>query len=239
MEEMTIVYFLKKDSCAAKQKRRGEWQYFVEEKHISTPGGSLVLYRVWIPEYPYKKKYWQENVLADYLAGLDIPSQGRCVLYMYDKWAQALFCQGTEPLSEEWLLFLLAFYEPAFDGLIILADRELETAEIVWKYARSMRYIGLVAEWEEDCAELCEALSEEYGFLPDVAQDFKALHTGTAQNHLIIAADNLYGVTPAQLGRGCIWLSAKAGSGAKGICARAKNARYIDIEVFSEDVLRP
>lgn len=239
MEEMTIVYFMIKKDCAAKKKLRGVWQYFVEEEKIYTPGGGLRLYKVQIPFFFYKKKSWQEKMLAAYISGLIVPFQSRNVHHVYEEQVGELMQKTTAPLSEEWLLFLLAYYEPQFTSLIVLTDKEFRAEQIVHKFVRGVRYVGFVAGEEERCTAFCDALSEEYGILPQVEQSVKLLRPAAEGGRLIVAADNLYGATPVWLNEKCIWLSAVTNSAAKGICARAKNAIYIDIEVFLEDVLRP
>lgn len=239
MEEMTIVYFLKKEECAAKKKRRDGWQYFVEEEKLFTPGGDLRLYTVQIPAFFRKRKGWQEKTLTAYLDGLNVPPQGKSVLYVYEGQIRELMQRTTEPLSQEWLLFLLAYYEPQFMSLIVLWDKAFYAEQLVEKYVRNVRYVGFVSKEQEACTALCDTLSEEYGILPQVEQSIKQLHPAAEGCRLIVAADNLYGATPIWLAGECIWLSATANSVAKGICARARNAIYIDIEVFLEDVLRP
>ncbi len=238
MEEMTIVYFLKKESCAARQKRRGGWQYYVEEEKIFTPGGTLVLYKVQIPAFFYKKKSWKDKMLYAYLDGLAVPKQGEHVLYVYEQQVQEILHVNNIPLSEEWLIFLLGYYEPCFTNLIVLTDRKFTTKRLVRKYVRYVHYVGFATEDAESCGEFCDELSEEYGILPQMAESVKGLYPLTG-SRLIVAADNLYGASPAWLGGKTVWLSAVANDGAKRICARAREAIYIDIEVFLEDVLRP
>lgn len=239
MEEMTIVYFLKKEECAARKKCRGGWQYFVEEEKIFTPGGGLRLYTVQIPAFFRKRKGWKEKTLTAYISGLNVPPQGENILYVYEEQAGELIQRATELLSQKWLLFLLTYYEPQFNSLIVLTDKEFRAEQLVQRYVRNVHYVGFVTLDEEICTAFCDALSEEYGILPQVEQSIKLLRPAPEGCQLIVAADNLYGATPIWLSGKCIWLSATTNSAAKGICARAKNAIYIDIEVFLEDVLRP
>ncbi len=238
MKEMTIVYFCKKENCAGRLKRRGEWQYYVEKDIVTTPGGDLALYTVQIPAFFRKKKSWQDKMLHAYLGGLAVPNQEKYVLYVYEKQAAELLHTETAPLSEEWLFFLLRYYEPCFANLIILDSGKFRPKVIAHKYVRYVHYLGFATIEEEAGMELCEELSEEYGILPEMADSVKGLHPMPG-SRLIVAADNLYGVSPAWLNTETVWLSAVVSSVAKRICARARDAIYIDIEVFLEDVLRP
>lgn len=237
MEEMTIVYFVLGREITAKKKRREDWQYFVQEKRVQTPGGMLYLFLVQIPRFQYKNKNWKESALAEYLDGLALPIEGRNVLYLFDKQMQEFFCRENETLTEEWLLFLLKYYSPTFDNLIILASRELEPEKIIWQYARMTRYIGVAVKEPENYLELSETLSEEYGFLLDLAEEFKQLRPQHKGKWLIVAGDEPEGITPAWLSGDCIWLSAKPNNVAKQLCARAKGVQYLDIEIFLKEVL--
>lgn len=238
MEEMTIVYFLIKENCAARRKRRGAWQYYVEEEKVFTPGGYLMLYTVQIPAFLYRKKKWQGKMLADYMSGLCIPSSGEQVLYVFETQAGELLHARTKPLTQPWLQFLLGYYEPCFANLIILVDKQLKVGELVRRYVPYARYVGFAATEKESCELFAEELSEEYGILPEVSGNVKELHL-IPGSRLIIGADNLYGISPAWLNAEIVWLSATVNNDARRICARAREAIYIDIEVFMEDVLRP
>ena len=238
MEEMIIVYFLKKENCAAKQKRRGPWQYFVEEEKVFTPGGYLMLYTVQIPAFFYKKKSWQDKMLSAYLGELCIPPSGDSVLYVFETQAEELLHVRNKPLSRIWLGFLLDYYQPCFTNLIILEDKQAAIKEVVKKYVPYVRYVGFSTGNVENCELFCEELCGEYGILPEVAENVRGLHP-LSGSRLIIGADNLYGISPAWMGTETVWLSATVNSDARRICARARDAIYIDIEVFLEDVLRP
>lgn len=238
MEEMTIVYFLRKEASCAKQKIGKLWQYFVQKQQFIMPGGVLHVYQVGIPDFYRNKKPWKDKMLHAYMAGLPVPDMGEDVLYVYEKQVRELLGVKTAPLSEKWLLFLLAYYEPCFVNLIILTDACLSTKELVRKYVRYARFVGYVTKDEAAYSEICEALSWEYGVLPQMEENVKALRMEKG-SRLIVGADNLYGASPVWLGTETIWLSAVADSEAKRICARAGEAIYIDIEVFLEDVLRP
>jgi len=238
MEEMTIVYFLKKENCAARQKRRGAWQYYVEEEKVFTPGGYLMLYTVQIPAFFYRKKEWQDKMLSAYLAKLCIPPSGDYVLYVFEAQAGELLRVKNKPLSRMWLGFLLDYYQPCFANLIVLEDKQAAIKEVVKKYVPYARYVGFSTENVEDCELFCEELSGEFGILPEIAENVKGLHP-SGGSRLIIGADNLYGISPAWLNTESVWLSATMNNDARRICARAREAIYIDIEVFLEDVLRP
>ncbi|MCM1215234.1 MAG: hypothetical protein NC548_12025 [Lachnospiraceae bacterium] len=237
MEEMTVVYFLMDKMGAGRQKRRGSWQYRTERRERQGKDGSVSLYKVWLPAYRYKKKPWKERDKSEYIRGIEVPSEGRNVCFFYEEEAGAFLGRKEEPLALEGLLFLIQYRQIGFDSLIILQDRELETGELLAKYVRDTRYIGVVTENEGELAEAKEALFEEYGFLLEVSATLKGLHIPTAGRVLIVAGEVLYGITPQQLPRGACFVSTVTSGAAKKLCARAKEVRYADMKGILQDIL--
>lgn len=237
MGEMTVVYFVMDETGRGRKCRRGSWQYRIERREKCGRDGSLSLCKVCLPAYSYKKKTWKEKDKSEYIRGMEVPEEGRTVCYFYDEGAQAFLGRKEEPLLLEGLLFLIRYRQITFDSLIILQDRELEAEELLAKYVRDTRYIGVVAGSEEEFAEVKETLLEEYGFLLDVATEFTGLHMPAKGNVLVIAGETLYGITPLQLPMGAAFVSTAVSGEAKRLCARAKEVRYIDRKCLLQDAL--
>ena len=237
MEEMTVVHFMTdKDGCG-RRKRRGSWQYRIENRQINGSNGAVCLFTVYLPAHSYKKKPWKEKDRTAYIQGLEVPQEGRNVCYLYDEEARAFLGRREEPLSLEGLLFLIRWHQITFDALIVLQDRELETEAILAEYVRDTRYIGVVSAGEETFSETKEALLEEYGFLLDTAAEFAKLHVPAKGKTLVIAGAELYGTTPLQLPSGTALVSTVVSGDAKRLCARAKEARYFDVKSLLRDIL--
>ncbi|MBD5511065.1 MAG: hypothetical protein HDR08_07425 [Lachnospiraceae bacterium] len=237
VEEMTVVYFVMDKAGAGKRKRRGSWQYRIETREKCGRGGSVSLCKVYLPACSYKKKPWKEKDRSEYIQGLEVPSEGRNVCYFYEEEAKAFLGRKEEPLSLEGLLFLIWYRQIVFDSLIILQDRELETEELLAKYVRDTRYIGVVTGGGEELSEAKEELLEEYGFLLDISTELTGLHIPPKGSVLIVAGEELYGITPLQLPKGAIFVSTVVSGAAKKLCARAKEIRYIDMKCLLQDVL--
>ncbi len=237
LEEMTVVYFVMDKGGTGKRKRRGSWQYRIESREKCGRDGSVRLYRVCLPVYSYKKKPWKEKDRSEYIRGIEVPSEGRNVCYFYDEEAKVFLGRKEEPLSLEGLLFLIWYRQIVFDSLIILQDRELETEELLEKYVRDTRYIGVVTSSGEALSEAKEELLEEYGFLLDISTDFTGLHIPAKGSVLIVAGEELYGLTPLQLPGGAVFVSTVVSGAAKRLCARAKEVRYADMKCILQDVL--
>ena len=237
MEEMTVVHFMTdKDGCG-RRKRRGSWQYRIENRQINGSNGAVCLFTVYLPAHSYKKKPWKEKDRTAYIQGLEVPQEGRNVCYLYDEEARAFLGRREEPLSLEGLLLLIRWHQITFDALIVLQDRELETEAILAEYVRDTRYIGVVSAGEETFSETKEALLEEYGFLLDTAAEFAKLHVPAKGKTLVIAGAELYGTTPLQLPSGTALVSTVVSGEAKRLCARAKEARYFDVKSLLRDIL--
>lgn len=236
VEEMTVVRFITdKDGCG-RRKRRGSWQYRIENRKISGRDDAVCLFTVYLPAYSYKKKPWKEKDKIAYIQGIEVPPEGRNVCYLYDEEARAFLGRREEPLSLEGLLFLMRWQQITFDALIVLQDRELETEAILAEYVRDTRYIGVVSAGEEAFFETKEVLLEEYGFLLDVAAEFAKLHVPAKGKTLVIAGAELYGTTPLQLPSGTTLVSTVVSGEAKRLCARAKEVRYFDVKSLLRDI---
>lgn len=232
MEEMTIVYFIVDKEGRGRHKRRGEWQYYLDSGAIYTKAGPVKVIRVRLPAYCYRKKRWKRADWTAYLRGLSVPPEGREVTYLFSEEAAAILQRTEEPLSLEWLLFLIDRYHIAFDALVLLADREMETEALIAHYVRKARYIGVVTENQEEFEDQQEELLSEYGFLLDVSASIRELRIPMGGKLLIIAGCKLYDAAPLKLPEG-IWLSMDTpGEAGKGLCARAKEMRYIGMHSF-------
>lgn len=233
---MTVVRFMTdKDGCG-RRKRRGNWQYRIENRKICGRDDAVCLFTVYLPAYSYKKKTWKEKDRIAYIRGIEVPSEGRNVCYLYDEGARDFLGRKEEPLSLEGLLFLIRRQQITFDALIVLQDRELETEAILAEYVRDTRYIGVVAAGEEAFLEEKEALLEEYGFLLDVAAEFAKLHIPAKGKTLVIAGAELYGTTPLQIPSGTVFVSTVVSGEAKRLCARAKEVHYFDVKSLLQNV---
>lgn len=237
LEEMTVVYFVMDKAGAGKRKRRGSWQYRIEDREKCGRDGRVRLCKVCLPTYSYKKKPWKEKDKREYIRGIEVPFEGRNVCYFYEEEAKAFLGRREEPLSLEGLLFLIWYRQIVFDSLVILQDREMETEALLAKYVRDTRYIGVAAGSEEEFSETKDELLEEYGFLLDISTEFAGLHIPAKGIVLIVAGEELYGITPQQLPGGAIFVSTVASAAAKKLCARAKEVRYTDMKCILQDVL--
>ncbi|MGN1148231.1 MAG: hypothetical protein ACI4TB_07395 [Lachnospiraceae bacterium] len=246
MVEPTVVFFcVEKEGCG-RIKRRGKWQYSIEESYVpcifpveAGADSRIKQLIVHLPAYSYKKKEWTEDTLQSYLQGLAVPPESREVYYLYQEKAGELLHRRAEPLPVEWLFLLLSHYQIMFDALIVLHERELETEKLVTKYVKNTRYIGIVTQDAEEFAALKEMLLEEYGFLLDIASDIRRLCRPAAAETLIIAGENLYGITPARMPAECVWLSTDStGSEVRKLCSRARDVRYVDVKTLISITLR-
>ncbi len=233
MEEMTVVHFILEEEGRGKKRRRGKWEYHVEKESLPVSESLLVLYTVFLPFFCYKKKEWTAERFSEYFKGLPIPPQSREVYYLYQEKAQNFLGVGAEPISHDWLLFLIKYYQVSFDALILLPDEEMETEDIIRRYVKNTRYIGIASEETEDILELRESLFQEYGCLIDVAADMKKLHIPAAGRKLAVAGEELYGAVPGLFKGAWVWISTNTDKkNAARLCARVENVRYIDMKTF-------
>lgn len=238
MEEVTVVYFYMDMGASGRLRRRGPWQYGVEERNLQKRNCIIHVYSVKLPGLLQKRKPWKEKEKQEYLRGLPAPGEGREICYFYEAEAEAFLGRRMEPPSEEWLLFLLRYYEVNFDALLILEDRELETEAWVRRYAGGTRYIGILTADAGRYEELTEALWEEYGFLLEVTGEAKGLHLPKKGTLLVLAGTELYGMTPSLLPPDTFWLNAAAQTAAgRRICAAAEKVRYLDRRRFLKEIL--
>lgn len=242
MDRVTVVFFYgREDHFGRRKKSRWRWHkdwcYEVRRTHILEQGISFQCVQVDLPLRETAKRAWTHEKLASYLSGLDIPPEGRGVYYMPDEDAAGLLGRGAEPFSIEWILLLLAYYHLDFDGLLVLQDREMEAEELIRRFARGTRYLGVVTNQPDMWLDTAEELSEEYGFLLDVVTEFKQHHY-RGEKLLIIAGSRIYGAVPSQIPPGSMWLDTDPGS-EKGriICARAGKVTYMDGKCFFRETL--
>lgn len=235
MEDMTVVSFVMDREGCGRKKRRGSFMYRVENRKTSGRSGTVCLFTVYLPTYSYKRKSWKEKEKTEYIRGIEVPEEGRGVCYLYDEGARVFLGRREEPLSLEGLLFLIRWRQITFDAMVILQDRELDTEALLGEYVRDTRYMGVVAESGDALAGTADALWEEYGFLLDVAVEFKRLHVPAGRKMLVVAGESLYGLTPQQLPTGTAFVSTVVSREAKKLCARAKEVRYFDVKCLLRD----
>ncbi|MBD5459662.1 MAG: hypothetical protein HDR26_01780 [Lachnospiraceae bacterium] len=211
-------------------------EYDIRSKTVEKDGARLHWIEVTLPARERKKREWTANNWAQYVDGLDIPPEGRNIYYLPDAEAGRMLGRTPEPLSGEWILFLMEYYKPVFDGLIVLQDREMEAEDLILRHARKTRYLGVATANAENWQDIVEDLSEEYGFMLDVAEKFKGLHFH-GENLLIIAGNETYQAAPALLPKGSVWLSTDvAGEAGRKICSRAENVRYLSLRGFLREM---
>lgn len=232
MENLTVVYFFMDMEKAAKKRKRDSWEYHIEEGTLPKTKGKVSFYKIYLPRYYYKKKTWKKELWFDYMRGLqNVPSEGRGVYYILDEETQKSFNRGMEVLSFEWIIFLIELYQIQFDALVILWDREIETEQIIERFAKTTKYLGVVTNMVEDWEEYQDNLMEEYGFLLDVADSLKRLHIPENAKVLYITGQELYGTTPLSIQKNNTWLSTKmVDEEGKRLCARGKNIRFVSVE---------
>lgn len=233
MEEMTVVHFILEEEGRGKKKRRGKWEYHVDKENLPVSGIELVLYTVFLPFFCYKKKEWTAEKFSDYFEGLPIPPQSRDVYYLYQEEARNFLGVSAEPISYDWLLFLIEHYRITFDALVLLPDAEIELEDFIRRYVKDTRYIGIVAKEDEDILELRENLYQEYGCLLDVAEDMKKLHIPIGGRKLTVSGEELHGAVPSMFKGSWVWINTNTdGKSASRLCARAEGVRYIDMKTF-------
>lgn len=238
MEEFAVVYFMMEKEGRGKQKRKGPWQYRTEKKEIPCEGGMVLFITVYLPVFYYRKKKWTSETWTAYMQELPVPPQGEKVYYLYEEEAEAFLHRKPEPLPLSWQLFFISHYRIAFDSLVLLADRDIDIEGLTAKYVQNVRYIGVATADGSIFEEYKEALLEEYGFLLDVAEDYKSLHVPKKGPLLVIAGESLYGVTPVVLPQNCVWLSTAAnGISDRRLCARTEGVRFFDMTRFFREYL--
>lgn len=258
MEEMTVVFFYvdkeKWGKVKPRKKRRKVWKYgkarrktpaetWLYDVRRGTAAGEqegVVLHwaKVYLPAYESEGEEWTGEGLAEYLRGLHIPPESRWVYYLPDRAAGKLLGRTAEPLPLEWVLCLINYYALRFDGLVVLQDREMDAEELVFRFAKGTRYIGVVTGDRNTWEEAAETLSEEYGFWPEVAERFQDLHL-TGSRILFIGGKKLYQATPSMLPPECVWLDTDVqGETGKSLCINGNNVKYIEIRGFLQEMFR-
>ncbi len=233
MEEMAVVRFVLEKEGRGKKRRRGKWEYHVDMERLHVSGIELVLYTVFLPFFCYKKREWTAEKFSEYYNGLPIPPQSREVYYLYQEEAGDFLGVSAEPISYDWLLFLIKHYQITFDALVLLSGAEIEMEDFIRRYVKDTRYIGIVAKEDEDVLELRENLYQEYGCLLDVAEEMKKLHIPSEGRKLAVSGEELHGAVPSMFKGSWVWISTNTdGKSASRLCARAKSVSYIDMKTF-------
>ncbi len=233
MEELAVVYFVMEKEGRGKKKRKSPWQYRTEKTTVFCEDKAVLFITVYLPVFYYGKKKWTSEAWDAYMQELPVLQQGEKVYYLYEEEAEAFLHRKPEPLPLSWLLFLIGYYRLTFDSLILLADRDMDIETLTAGYVQKARYIGVATADSGMLEAYREVLSDEYGFILDVAEDYKSLHVPKKGQVLVIAGENLYGATPAVLPANCVWLSTAAGGiSGRRLCARTEGARFLDITCF-------
>ena len=237
MEEITVVRFFMDKEKRGKEKRRAQWQYYVDSTKIKTEAGSMKLITVYLPGGAYKKKAWTPKMWTEYLQGLALPPEGRYVYYLYEDGAGEILRRENEALPLEFVFFLIKSCKLRFEALVLLWDRETEGGDMLKAYVRNTRYMGVITDKAEYVAQWQDIFWEEYGFLLEVVGEAGALHVPRNGKKLIVAGKELYGLTPRMLLPGTVFISTETNGAGKTVCARAKDVKYIDIKCFLEGLL--
>lgn len=231
MEEMTIVRFFVDKEKRGKEKRWGGWQYYVSARRLQVRTELINLLEVDLPGFAYKKKAWTQKSRTRYLQGLDVPAEDVHTYYLLEKGAEEFMGRENKPLPTDFVCLLLQSLRMQFEALVWLWDGDIEKCTLIEQFVRHTRYIGVVAS--ENCVEEWqEVLWEEYGFLLEVAEDIAGLHVPKPGRQLWIAGKELYGLKPGMLTQETVFLSTEVGGIGKNVCARAKDAKYLDIKCF-------
>lgn len=247
MEELTVVYFLPDEAAAGKKKRRGEWSYHTEQTEVKCGSYNLPVVTVYLPVFSRKRKPWKKEEWQSYCSQLPIPEESSRVRYYWQEKAGEMLGRVMEPLSFEWITFLLTYYQVTFTELVVLDDRDMPTEELVRFFVSQTRNIKVVTNDREQYEDLGAELYEEYGFLLSVAEDarelrlkdrsIKEVHTGYKASLLIIAGKNLYHITPAMIPESATWFCTEAeGLYEKKISARVRDSKVIGMQSFWKDL---
>ena len=231
MEEMTIVRFFVDKEKRGKEKRWGSWRYFVSAKSALAGKEQVHLIEVHLPGFFYKNKTWTEKQRRIYLEGLCIPEEGTDTYYLFEKEAEAFLGMKNNVLPAGFLRLLLQNCGIRFSALVWLNDGEEGREELLEKWVRHTRYIGVVSP-EELIEEWQETLWEEYGFLLEAAEEVSELHIPKEGRQLWITGRKLYGLKPDMLAQGAVFISTEVDGMGKNLCARAKDVKYLDIKCF-------
>ena len=237
-----VVYFTLDQTATGRKKRKGNWIYHTEQRVIPCGSFRLLVTTVYLPGFCRKKKKWERVEWLSYCNSLPIPEEGNRVLYYWQEDMTELLGRALEPLSYEWITFLLSFYQISFSELVILDDRDMPTEELISCFVSRTRVIRVVTGDKEQYDEISEALYEEFGFLLSIVEDAKDLRLNemlekSDETLLVIAGKNLYHLTPAMIPANTIWFSTEAESSyEKRIGMRAKVKKVISMQSFWRDM---
>ncbi len=231
MENLSVVCFFMNLEGNGKRRRKDPWEYHIEKSFLRGKD-ELPLWKVYLPAYSYKKKPWKRQDWNNYMQGMqEVPAESGGVCYLLDKEVQHFLGREQEPLSYEWLIYLIEHMQVAFDALVIFQDRELEAQRIVERYASTAKYLGVVTSNEGEWKDMEEYLAEEYGFMLEIADNLKGLHIPEKSKLLTIAGEKLYGTTPLSIPKESVWISTQVeNEESKRLCARGKEIRFISIK---------
>lgn len=233
MEEMTVVsFFIDREGVAWD---RG-WRYEIWENLFQSRDFVLRTIQVGLPFWKEQDTMWSRERQKEYLLSMPLPSQGRKVCYMYDKEATILYGRKAEPLSLEWGVFLLKYYNLDFDGLVVFEDREIDAQELTLRFAPKIPYVGVVTKDRWRWEETEEFIACEYGYQIEVANTFTRLHP-KGKRLLIWSGEEIRGLTPLTIPERCMWIDV----GTEGYhkmfheVSRKKKINRVNLEKFLRD----
>lgn len=204
MEDMTVVSFFVDRSGVAWD---GKWIFRAEQTFFEGENGRLRYIAVGLPFWDKADTMWKLERQKEYLRHLPVPAQGRRVCYVYDRETEILYGLKPGVLSLEWGLFLLDFYRPVFDGLVVFEDRELDVQDLVLRFAPCLSYVGVVTNHQWRFEDVAEYINEEYGYHVEVAPTFTRLHP-KGKRILLWTGEEMRGLSPLTIPQESIWLDA-------------------------------
>ncbi|MBQ7358901.1 MAG: hypothetical protein IJW63_02260 [Lachnospiraceae bacterium] len=205
MEEMTVVSFFVDRSGIAWD---GKWICQVEQTLFEGEKGRLRYITVGLPFWDKTDTMWKAERQKEYLQHLPVPLQGRKVCYVCDRETEILYGLKPGVLSLEWGLFLLDFYRPTFDSLVVFEDREMDAQDLVLRFAPCLPYVGAVTAHPWRWEEVAEYIQEEYGYQIEVACTFTKLHP-MGKRVLLWSGEQMRGLSPLTIPRDSIWLDTR------------------------------
>ncbi len=242
---MTVIYFALDQTAVGRKKRRGDWIYHTEQRKVQCGSEYFTVIIVYLPVFCRKKKKWNEKEWLAYFHGIPIPEENSRIRYHWQEETNVFMGRSMEPLSSDWIFFLLSYYRISFTKLVILDDRDMPTEELVQFFVTRTRSIQVVTGDRAQYEELSEALYQEFGFLLSPVENVGQLHLtddtrkelskGIEEKLLVIAGKNLWQLSPSMLPKGTIWLSTETeNTNENRISRRADIQMIISMQTFWE-----
>lgn len=233
MEEMTVVsFFVDREAIAWKEG----WEFSVQEMVYQNEDHGVKYIRVGLPFWEREDTLWTAMGQKEYLGRLPIPQEGRRVCHMCDSESEILFGKRPENLSIEWGFFLLDFYRPRFEGVVIFEDRHMDVQELALHFAPFMPYVGVVTANPWRLEEVSEYILEEYGYQIEMASTFARLHPRRGRL-LLWAGREKRGLSPLSIPSNSIWLDVCCENSRNdyALAIRKKKVKYMNLFCFLQD----